>query len=301
VDKENTVWLSGSLVPWKEATVPLLSHGFSRGSAIFEVFGIHEGQKGPVAFRMEDHLKRLEKSAELMGFEIPYSTEEIGQAVSKVVSANRMGRGLIKILAYWKEEAITELVLDSKLDVAIFSIPDSKELGLDKAKNISACFSKWRKLHPETVPVAAKACSNYVNGYLARKDAYERGFDVGIMLGTDGFVAEGSIESVFMVKDGVLKTPPLGRILSSITRLSILQAAPVLNIPTSENAILPDTLYSADEIFTSHTGIKVSAVDRFENRKLEAPGPVTKQVMDFMENITNFSDERFKDWLEPLF
>ena len=164
VGKENTVWLSGSLVPWREATVPLLSHGFSRGSAIFEVFGIHEGRKGPVAFRMEDHLKRLERSAELMGFEIQYSTEEIRQAVSKVVSANRMGRGLIKILAYWKEEAITELVLDSKLDVAIFSIPDSKELGLDKAKNISACFSKGNGsiLHVSSKGIIILSCNDSI-------------------------------------------------------------------------------------------------------------------------------------------
>jgi branched-chain amino acid aminotransferase len=300
MDNENTVWLSGRLVPWKEATVPLLSHGFSRGSAIFDVFGVHEVQNRPVVLRMKEHLRRFERSAELMGFEIPYSSQEIRQAVAELVDANNMKLGLIKILGYWKEEAVTELVLDSKLDIAIFPIPESRESGLYKAKNISACFSKWRKLHPETVPVRAKACSNYVNGYLARKDAYERGFEVGIMLGTDGFVAEGSIESVFMVHDGVLKTPPLGRILSSITRLSILQAAPALDIPISEEPILPHSLYSADEIFTSHTGIKVSPVDRFEDRTLEAPGPITKQLIDLMENIITGSDERFKDWLEPL-
>ena len=298
--EKGKVWLNGNLIPWEKATVPLLSHGFSRGSAIFDVFGIHEGQDGPVAFRLDRHLSRLMKSAELLGMEMAYTKEEIAEAVAKTVKANKMVRGLIKILAYWGEEAIIQLVLESKLDLAIFAIPESNEPGLSKSQPISACLSKWRKIHPETVPVAAKACSNYLNGYLVRKDANQRGFDVGLNLGTDGFLAEGSIESVFLVKDGILKTPPLGRILSSITRMSILEAAPRAGIPVSEEAILPEALFTADEIFTCHTSIKVSPVNRFEDRILEAPGPVTKKVMTLMQNILNHSDARFKHWFFPL-
>ncbi len=297
---DTKVWINGNMIPWKEATVPLLSHGFSRGSAIFEVFGIHEGPNGSVAFRMDEHLKRLMKSASLLGMEMAYSTDEIVRAVSKTVKINNLGRGLIKILAYWGEEAIINLVLESKLDLAIFAIPASEELSMDKTQPITACISKWRKIHPETVPVAAKACSNYLNGYLARKDAFNRGFEVGLMLGTDGFLAEGSIESVFMVKDGILKTPPLGRVLSSITRLSILQVAPMIGIPISEEPILQDELFTADEIFTSYSGTKVSPVARFEDRVLQAPGPITKQVMKQMNNIISFSDDRFNDWFQAL-
>jgi len=297
---ENKVWFNGKMIPWQEATVPLLSHGFSRGSAIFEVFGIHEGPNGPVAFRMDEHLKRLMESARLLGMKMAYSTDKIAGAVAETVKTNDIGRGLIKMMAYWGEEAIIDLVLESKLDLAIFAIPASDELGLDKTQPITACLSKWRKIHPETVPVAAKACSNYLNGYLARRDANSRGFDVGLMVGTDGFLAEGSIESVFLVKDGTLKTPPLGRVLSSITRLSILQAAPIIGIPTSEEPVLQEELFTAEEIFTSHSGIKVAPVARFENRVLQAPGPITKQVMEQMNNIINFSDDRFNDWFQPL-
>ena len=300
MNNERKVWLNGELISWKKATVPLLSHGFSRGSAIFEVFGIHEGPDGLFAFRMDEHLKRLMKSAELLEMEIAYSTEEIIDAVTETVRANDIGRGLVKILAYWGEEAIIKLVLESKLDVAIFAVPDSEELGMDNTNPISACLSKWRKIHPETVPVAAKSCSNYLNGYLARKDANNRGFDIGLMVGTDGFLAEGSIESVFLVKDGVLKTPPLGRVLSSITRKSILQAAAMNGIPTSEDSILPGELFTADEIFTSHSGVKVSPVARLEDRNLQAPGPITKQVMELMNNILNMSDDRFSDWFHAL-
>ena len=300
MNSERKVWHNGELISWDKATVPLLSHGFSRGSAIFDIFRIHEGPDGLFAFRMDEHLKRLMKSAELLEMEIAYSTEEIIDAVTETVRANDIGRGLVKILAYWGEEAIIKLVLESKLDVAIFAVPDSEELGMDNTNPISACLSKWRKIHPETVPVAAKSCSNYLNGYLARKDANSRGFHTGLMVGTDGFLAEGSIESVFLVKDGVLKTPPLGRILSSITRKSILQAAPMNGIPTSEDSILPEELFTADEIFTSHSGVKVSPINRFEDRNLQAPGPITKQVMELMNNILNMSDDRFNDWFHAL-
>jgi branched-chain amino acid aminotransferase len=300
MNTDSKVWLNGNLIPWSEATVPLLSHGFSRGSAFFEVFGVHVGPEGRMAFRMNEHLKRLMRSAELLEMELAYSTEEIMAAVKSAVAANNLGRGLIKILAYWGEEAIIQLVLDVKLDLAVFAIPKSDDLKLDQASSISACVSKWRKIHPATVPVAAKACSNYLNGYLVRKDANNRGFDIGIALDTDGFLAEGSIESVFIVKDGVLKTPPLGRILSSITRMSILEAVGKIGIPAQEGPISAEELSDADEVFTCHTGIKVEPIARLEDRKLDAPGPVTGQVMQLMNDIIEFKDERFVDWFQPL-
>jgi branched-chain amino acid aminotransferase len=294
------VWLNGNLIPWREATVPLLSHGFSRGSAIFDVFGVHVGPSGPAAFRMDEHIKRLMRSAELLQMKMAYSAEEIVEGVKTTVKANRLGRGIVKILAYWGEEAVIKLVLDSKLDLAIFTIPESADLALDKPRPLSACLSKWRKIHPETVPVGAKACSNYLNGYLARRDANLRGFDIGLLLGTDGLLAEGSIESIFIVKDGVLKTPPLGRILSSITRMSILQAAPEIGVPVKEVPISAEDLLSADEVFTTHTGIKVEPIKRLENRELQAPGPITNQLMRLMDDIIRFRDDRFKSWFQNL-
>lgn len=300
MSNDSKVWMNGNLIPRQEATVPILSHGFSRASAIFDVFGVHVGPMGPAAFRMDEHIKRLMRSAELLGMELAYSAEEIVEAVKTTVNVNHLGRGIVKMLAYWGEEAVIKLVLDSKLDLAIFTIPEGEELALDKPKLLSACLSKWRKIHPETVPVGAKACSNYLNGYLARRDANQRGFDIGIMLGTDGFLAEGSIESIFIVKDGVLKTPPLGRVLSSITRMSILQAVPEVGIPVIEESISAEELLAADEVFTAHTGIKVEAITRLENRELPDTGPVTKQVMQLMDNIIQFKDDRFQDWLQPL-
>jgi branched-chain amino acid aminotransferase len=298
---ERKVWRNGELIPWEKATVPILSHGLSRGSAIFEAFGVHEGPEGVAAFRLDEHMKRMERSCELLGMTTAYSSAEIMQAVAETVQANKMGRGLVKVMGYWGEEAIINLVLDTPLDIAIFAIPNNEDLGMDRVQPISACISKWRKIHPETVPVQAKACSNYLNGYLIRRDANSRGYDVGLSLSTDGFVAEGSIESAFLVKDGVLMTPPSGRILNSITRLSILQAAPKAGIPTIEKAVTKEALFDADELFTSHSGIKVSPIARFEDRTLDAPGPVSIKIIELMNNITQFKDDRFKEWFQPLY
>lgn len=294
------VWRNGQLIPSEKATVHLLSHALSRGSAVFEVFGTHPGPEGIVAFRMDEHLKRLATSLQWLEMELSCTFDELTHGVKEVVAANGVGRGLVKIMAYWSGESVIDLVPRVPLDVAVFAIPDSEDLGLDRWKNISVCVSKWRKLHPETAPVEAKACANYLNGYLARKDALDRGFDVGLLVGTDGFLAEGSVEAVFLVREGELITPPSHRILRSVTRQSILEAAPVAGVSAREEAIRPHALFSAEEIFTSHSAIKIAPVERVEDRKLEAPGPVTRRLMELVDDIMHFRDDRFAAWFQPL-
>ncbi len=299
--EQQKVWLNGQMIPWKSATVPILSHGFSRGSAIFEVFGIHPGTEGAYAYRMDKHLDRLFHSADLLGMELGSSREAIEDGVKKTVRENKISRGLVKLVAYWGEEAIINLVLDSKLDVAIFTVPANEDLALDQPDPIDVCISKWRKIRSDMIPGEAKACANYLNGYLARKDAVNRGYTLGILLDSEGYVAEGSIESVFMVKDGTLITTPTGNILRSISRMSILEAAPKYGIPVSEERYSPERLLEADEIFTSHTGIKVLPVKRIEDRELSpSPGPVTKQMMNMMQSICSLSDPNFKHWFHPM-
>ena len=295
------VWINGEMIQWKDAKVHIMSHSFSRGSAVFDVLGIHPGPDGPAAFRLGRHLDRFFRTAELLGMKIGYTREQLREAVAQVVRANDIGRGIVKLMGYYSEEAIITLVMESDLDIAVFAIPETEELVLDKAEPINICISKWRKLHPATVPVEAKACANYLNGMLSRRDAAERGFDLAIMLTTDGYVAEGAIESIFMVKDGVVKTPPLGNILQSVTRMSILQAAPSIGLEVREEQIMPQELLAADEIFSCHTGIKVVPVRQIEDRMLSpVPGPVTSKLADLMDDICRFRNERFKHWLEPL-
>ena len=300
MNSELYVWMNGKLTMGEHARVPILSHSFSRGSAIFESLGVHESPSGTKAFRLDKHIERLEYSAQLLGMQIRFSKKDIVEAISQTVIANNIGRGLVKIMAYWGHEAVVDLVPKTPLDVAVFAIPNGGELNLDDPTPVTTCLSRWNKLHPSTVPVEAKVVGNYLNGYLARKDALDRGFDIGLLKDQDGFIAEGSTESVFIVKDGTLFTPPLGGILSGISRMTILEVVPHLKIPTFEQAITVDDLRTADEIFTAHSGVKVHPVSKFEEHELICPGPITKRLIDVIDDIIFFKDDRFAHFFQTI-
>ncbi|MCB2147330.1 MAG: aminotransferase class IV [Deltaproteobacteria bacterium] len=300
MSRSSQVWSNGELIPFVEAKVHMLSHGFSRGSAVFEVFGVHLSPNGPQAFRMDEHLKRLVRTCDLLGMHLAHSPSEIAEAVKQTVTANTMANGYIKVMAYYSEISLGNLVPEGNLDLAIFALEAGSDLGLDSNKTVSACISKWCKLHPRSVPPMAKACANYLNGFLARQDARQRGYDIGILLDTHGFVGEGAMESVFIVKEGVLKTPPLGRVLSSITRMSIIELARVSDMKVLETPILPDELSSADEIFFSATPFKVLPVNRLDNVQFDAPGPISIRLAELMSDVTTCKDDRFTNWFQPL-
>ncbi len=297
---EIQVWLNDEFVPGSAATVPLLSHSFSRASAIFEIFRIHAGPEGPAAFRMKEHLKRLLNSARHLNMDLRYTVEDISKAVSETAIKNNIASGLVKIMVYWSEEMPIGLLPSTKTDLAVFTLPENEDMHLDTAEPVTACLSHWRKLDPRTVPVEAKACSNYLNAYLARKEAAQRGFNVGIMLDTDDFLAEGSTESVFVIQSGALQVPPLGRVLASISRMSILEMAERMGLPNVQKSLTLEDLHQADEMFLSHTGNKVESICQFEQKHMEAPGPVTKILRDQMQRILTFKDNTYKDWMEPL-
>jgi len=293
------VWINGTFVNWNEANVHILSHSFSRASAIFDVMGFHETPKGTAIFRVDKYIDRFFRSAELLFMKIPYSKDEIKEAIKESIRENNIKKGLVKIMGYYSEQAIVSLVLDDPIDVAIFVIPEIDDPELNKTEPLKICFSSWRKIHPKTVPVEAKACSNYLNGALIRREAMKRGFDLGISLTTEGYVAEGSIESVFMVKDGILKTPKTGNILLSITRMSVLEVAQSMGIETREEYLLPSDFMQADEVFTSHTGIKVNPVKQIESRLLDPiPGEITEKLSKAFDDILNLKNEKFLNWLE---
>ena len=298
--QERKVWRNGKLIPWKEATVHIMSHSLTRGSAIFEVIGVSSTAAGPAVFRLSEHCDRLFKSAELLGMEVVQSKEEIIRGVVETVKVNQFAQGFVKIVGLYAAETFSISVSDPRLELTIFAVPE-EEYKKPASSAISVCLSRWRKLHPETVPVEAKVAANYLNGMLARQEAQRRGFDLGLMLDTHGFLAESSIESVFIVKDGTLITPPLGLILSSISRRSIVQFAPAAGIRTMESPIRREEILTADEIFTSSTSRRVAPVCRIEDRTLrEVPGSVTRQISTLMDSILAGQDERYRGWLYPV-
>ena len=301
---DRTVYLNGKFVEWEKATVHILSHSFARGSAIFEVMSFHETKKGPAIFRLDEHIHRLFRTAELLSMEFPLTKEALAEAVRTTVKANNLTSGVIKLVCYYRDIAFEIFSSQNKLDVCIVAIDPALDLGglsYENPKGLSACVCRWRKLHPETVPIEAKVAANYLNGMMARLDSQRRGFDMAIMVDTEGFVAEGSTESVFFVKDGVWETPILGTVLQSITRKSLLEAAHVIGIQTAEKRVRPETLMEAEEIFFSCSPHKIAPVRKIENRAIgSVPGPVTKKLMATLDDICSGKHPHFKNWLFPV-
>ena len=301
--ENHIVYMNGEFVAWQKATVHIMSHSFGRGSAIFEVISVHATDSGPVIFRLEEHIKRLFKTAELLDMKLPLSPKEFCEAAAGTVKRNQLKQGIIKIICYYSEFSIEVIPPQKPLDVSIFALDPAQDLkeGFRKDPSTTAGISKWRKLDPQTVPVRAKAAANYLNGMVARIETGKRGFERAIMLDTQGFIAEGGTESIFLVKDGQLMTPALGTVLAGISRMSILQAAEVNGLQTYEGRLEPELLYEAEEMFFSCSPLKVWPVRQFEDRVLpNVPGPVTQKVAALIDDIVSGKDARFKDWLYPV-
>jgi len=300
---DRIVFLDGDFIAWENASVHIMSHSFGRGSGIFEVMSCHSTDSGPVIFRLQEHIKRLFKTAELLDMELPLSHQEFYAAVAGTVKQNQLDQGFIKVICYYPQFSVEIVPPKEKLSVSVFALDPVRDLGggFSAVQSTTACVSKWRKLDPQTVPVGAKAAANYLNGMVARLDAAKRGFEYAIMLDTQGFIAEGGTESVFLVKDGQLMTPSLGTVLKSITRMSVLEAAKIEGIPNVEDRLQPELIYEAEELFLSCSPMKVSPVRQIEERKLErVPGPVTEKVIALMQDIASGKDKRFNDWLYPV-
>ncbi len=302
--KDRIVYINGEYVPWEKATVHIMSHSFGRGSAIFEVISLHATASGPAIFRLQAHIDRLFRSAELLDMELPLAKEDLYQAVAGTVKRNGLQKGFIKMICFYPEFSVEILPPQSQLTVSVFAIDPEQDLGgigLPFEEGTTLFISNWRKLDPLTVPIEAKASANYLNGMVARLEAKKNGFENAVMLDTQGFIAEGGTESAFLVKDNRLMTPATGTVLKSITRMSILEAAKTVGIDCFEGQLKPELLFEAEEIFLSCTPFKVLPVRQINDRKMEnAPGPLTRKIADLLDDIGSGNDDRFKDWLYPV-
>jgi branched-chain amino acid aminotransferase len=295
------VWINGDYIVWENATVHIMSHSFGRGSAIFEVLSFHSTARGPAVFRLKAHIDRLFRSAELLDMTLPFSKEALCEAVAGTVKHNELNQGFIKVICFYPEISFEIIPTGSQLSVSVFALDPEQDLGERGdpfSKGTTAYVSDWRKLDPRTVPIEAKAAANYLNGMVARLEAQKKGFEHAIMLDTQGYIAEGGTESVFLVKDGYLLTPSTGTVLKSITRMSILEAAQQAGIESIEKPLKPELLVEAEEIFLSSTPFKVLPVMQLNDRKLpDAPGPVARKIAELLNTIVAGNDDRFADWL----
>ena len=298
------IWHNGRFIKWQDATVHVLSHVVSYGSSVFEGIRCYSTAVGPAIFRLPEHVRRMLDSAKIYRMEIPYTAEQLGDAMLEVVRVNRMEACYVKPIAMRGYGDVGVNGSKNPLEVYIACWEWGKYLGEEAlAHGVDVCVSSWNRIAPNTLPALAKAGANYMNSQLIKMEALANGYSEGIALDAAGYVSEGSGENIFVVRDGKIHTPPLGAsVLPGITRDSIITIARELGIPLIETIIPREMLYIADEVFFSGTAAEITpirSVDRIAVGKGHR-GPIAEKLQREFFAIVNGAKPDRHGWLSPV-
>jgi branched-chain amino acid aminotransferase len=291
------------LVPWDAAQIHVMSHVVHYGSSVFEGVRCYNLPSGPAIFRAQEHMQRLLDSAKIYRMDIDYTREELVAAMSEVVKTNSVWPCYIRPIAFrgYGEAGVSPL--NAPVEVYIANFPWGKYLGGDGDQGVDVCVSSWNRMAPNTLPAMAKAGANYMNSQLIKMEAILNGYVEGIALDSNGYVSEGSGENLFVVRNGILQTAPLGNsVLPGITRDSVLQIARDLNIPIVEAGIPREMLYISDEVFFTGTAAEVTpirSVDKITVGKGNI-GPVTKAIQNEFFAIVHGEKADRHNWFTPV-
>jgi branched-chain amino acid aminotransferase len=294
------IWMDGTMVEWGEARVHVLTHTLHYGLGLFEGIRCYKTERGPAIFRLPEHVDRLFEGAQIIGIQIPFSAEQITAAIRQTVRDNALEECYIRPLVYVGYGKLGLNPLGIPVRVAIAAWPWGAYLGEEGlASGIRVRISSFTRHHPNIMMTKAKVVGNYANSQLAKVEAIQTGYDEALLLDPAGYVAEGSGENVFMVRNGVLKTPPLMSILEGITRASVVELARLEGISLREEPLSRDEIYIADELFFTGTAAEITPVREVDKRPIGSgkPGPLTKRLQRQFFDIVHGQDERFKEWL----
>ena len=294
------IWMNGEFVDWADAKVHVGAHGLHYGTGIFEGIRCYETPKGPAVFRLTDHLKRLDASARLLHMELPYSIPELREVSLELIGINGLPECYLRPIAYFGYGELGVATAGNPVDVVVMSWPWGTYLGEEGMKNgIRAKISSWQRIGANVIPHVAKATGVYLNSMLAVAEANRAGYEEAILLTADGYVADGSGENIFVVKDGLIRTPPLSTsILPGITRDSLIQIAQDLGYTVEETNLIRSDLVTADEIFMTGTAAEVTPIREVDDREIGPPGPVTKELQTAYLDTCRGKSERWAQWLE---
>ncbi|MGO9379686.1 MAG: branched-chain amino acid transaminase [Dissulfurispiraceae bacterium] len=298
--KTEKIWMDGKLVPWDKANVHILTHTLHYGLGAFEGIRCYNTEKGPAIFRLDEHVDRLFQTAHIFLINIPYTQEEIKSAIIKTVKANNLKECYIRPLVYIGYGAMGLYPKDNPIAVSIAAWPWGAYLGEEgMEKGIRVKVSSFIRNHVNSNMSRGKVCGYYVNSQLSKKEAVADGYDEGLILDTEGYVAEGSGENIFIVRNGSLKTTPLTSILEGITRNSILSLACDLGISAIEQRFTRDEIYISDEAFFTGTAAEVTPIRELDNRTIGSgnAGPVTKKLQAAFFDIVKGKNTKYKSWL----
>ncbi len=297
------VWMDGRMVDFADARVHVLGHTLHYGVGVFEGIRGYSTARGPAIFRLKEHVARLVASARIYHMPIPYSPAEISRAILDTQAANDIVPSYIRPLVYRGEPGLGVKNSTGKVSLAVAVIPAKKYLGDDSEEGVKAKISPFRKPHSDAIPSFAKAAGNYINSYLAGVDAQKDGYEEAILLDADGFVAEGTGENIFLVRNGTIYTPGLeSDILLGVTRDSVLRMGRDLGYPVVEKRLSVNELLTADEAFFSGTYAELAPIQVVGHYAIgtSVPGPITRDIMSLFRRILRGEESKYAEWLTPV-
>jgi branched-chain amino acid aminotransferase len=287
-DRDGHIWFNGALVPWREARIHVLTHGLHYASCVFE----GERAYGARIYKMTEHHERLQRSAELLGFELPYSVAEIDDAALEVLRVNGIGDGYLRPVAWRGSEMMGVSAQNNRINVAIaawewpaYFSPEAR------LKGIRMTRSQWRRPAPDTAPTKSKAAGLYMICTLSKHKAEAEGFNDALMLDYRGRIAEATGANIFLVQDGVIHTPDPDCFLDGITRQTVIALARARGYEVVERAIMPEELAKTQEVFITGTAVEVTPVSEIDEHRF-TPGDITKTLMsDYADLVTGRHSE----------
>lgn len=292
------IWMDGKFVDWQEANIHILTHTLHYGGGIFEGIRAYKTNKGPAVFRLPEHIDRFFYSASALEMEIPFSKQEIKQAILETIKINQIEECYIRPIAFFGYGKMGLNPKGAPVQTAIAVWPWGAYLG--GKETISVKISKYIRLHPKSTIADAKITGHYVNSILSSLEIQKAGFDEALLLDYEGYVAEGPGENIFIVKNNKLYTPPLGTILDGITRDSVIEIAKDLGIKNQEKKITVKELKSADEAFFSGTAAEICPIGKIDNTLINngKMGEITEKIKDLYQKIVHGKEEKYFHWLQ---
>ncbi len=304
MEKTKKIWFNGQFVPWEEANVHVLTHTLHYGAGVFEGIRCYECSDGSSAvFRLNEHVTRLFESAKIVQIEIPFTHEEVCQAIVDTLQANGLKHGYIRPLVFIGDGAMGVYPGNNPIHLAIAVWPWGAYLGEDALqKGIRVRTSSYTRHHVNVMMTKAKVCGNYVNSVLAKREALGDGYDEALMLDVDGYVAEATGENLFIVKKSVLKTSPLGPVLPGITRDSIITLATDMGYQVLEQRFTRDEVYTADEAFFTGTAAEVTPIRELDNRPVGGgeAGAIAKLLQQEFFRVVHGDNLKYAGWLTHI-
>lgn len=302
-DRDGYIWYDGKLVPWREATTHVLTHSLHYGLSVFEGVRAYETAQGTAIFRLQDHTRRLFNSAHIYQMPIPFDQETINAAQCEVVRANQLASCYLRPLAFFGSEKMGVSPKGARVHVAIAAWPWGAYLGEQAlAEGIRVKVSSYARQHVNVTMARAKVASTYANSIIANAEALDDGYGEALLLDTEGFVAEGAGENLFIVKDGVLCEPEIASALTGITRSTIHALAADLGIPVVTKRLTRDDVYIADEAFFTGTAAEVTPIREVDRRTIGAGrrGPVTERLQQAFFDLVGGRNPKYEHWLTKV-